>query len=333
MTGYERYMGVVHGTGADVLPRIPIVMQFAAEFIGSHYGAFAAEYQTLVQANLRCAEAFGFDQVSAISDPYRETEGFGGTVTYIRDGVPRCTAPLEEVKDLALLKTPDPLVSMRMLDRVEAIRAYARECRGRYSILGWVEGPAAEAADLRGVMNFLTDTAEDPAFTELLMDRCLETGIAFARAQIQAGADTVGIGDAIASQISPEFYGAVIQPREKVLIRAIQESGALARLHICGDITHLLPGIRDLGVDILDLDHMVDPAKARAAVGPDVVLSGNIDPVGGVMQGRPDTIRAIIKATYAAAGNPFMVNAGCEIPARTPPEHLAALCEPIPYAT
>ncbi len=323
-------MAVVRGETPDILPRIPIVMQYAAEYIGSNYGAFASDYNVLVEANRRCAKDFGFDQLSAISDPYRETEGFGGTVRYVTDGVPRCTSPMETTKDMTALRHPNPRVSTRMLDRVNAIREYKKSCGGEYSIMGWVEGPAAEAADLRGVLNFLMDTIEDADFVCRLMDRCVEVGVEFAAAQIDSGADTIGIGDAIASQLSPGFYESFIQPRERILVKSIQAKGALVRLHICGNITHLLPGIAGLGVDILDVDHMVDIVRVRQAVGNNVVISGNIDPVAGVKDGTPSSIREYVKNTYASVGHPYMVNAGCEIPAKTPEDNLKALCEPIP---
>ncbi|HXX64044.1 MAG TPA: uroporphyrinogen decarboxylase family protein [Bacteroidota bacterium] len=329
MNSLQRYLGTLKGERVDFLPRIPIVMQFAAEYIGSNYGAFAADHSVLVEANRRCAEDFGFEQLSSISDPYRETQGFGGRVTYVADGVPRCTAPLEETKNLSLLEHPDPRVSERMADRVEAITHYKKTFGGRYSILGWVEGPAAEAADLRGATNFLTDTVDDPDFLGELMDRCLAVGIDFAKVQIAAGADTIGIGDAIASLLSPRFYDAHIQPREKVLVNAIHDAGAYVRLHICGNITHLLPGIADLGVDILDVDHMVDIVRVRKIVG-GKVLSGNIDPVGGILQGTPDSIRTFLRSAYRSVGDPFMVAAGCEIPSKTPAENLKAFCEPVP---
>jgi hypothetical protein len=38
MTPRERYLAVLHGGRPDVLPRLPILMQFAAEYIGSNYG-------------------------------------------------------------------------------------------------------------------------------------------------------------------------------------------------------------------------------------------------------------------------------------------------------
>ena len=331
MNGLQRFRAMLRGETVDFLPRTPILMRYAAEYIGSNYGQFAADHRVLVEANLRCAADFGFDQVSCISDPYRETSGFGGIIEYVPDGVPRCTAPLAETKDLARLSQPDPLVSPRMRDRVEAAREFKRRCGDEYSILGWIEGPAAEAATLRGTAAFLMDVLRDPAFMADLMDRCLEVGVAFARAQIDAGADTIGIGDAIASQVSPRVYERLIQPREKRLVETIRSAGALVKLHICGDVTHLLPGIADLGVDILDLDHMVDVAEARRRVGARVALGGNIDPVSGVRHGAPARIRQTMREIYDRASNPFLVNAGCEIPSATPPENLRALCEPLAY--
>jgi MtaA/CmuA family methyltransferase len=331
MNGSERYLGTLQGKPIDFLPRTPILMQFAAEHCGHNYGEFAADYRVLVKANLACARDFGMDQVSCISDPYRETAGFGGQVKYVPDGPPHGTHPLQDNKDLARLLRPDPLKSVRMLDRVNAVRAYKEKCGHTHSILGWAEGPAAEAADLRDVTNFLMDLMDDEPYATELMDRCVEVGIPFARAQVAAGADTIGIGDAIASQVSPDIYNRLIQPREKKLVRAVQNMGAYVKLHICGNITHILPGIADLHIDVLDVDHMVDLTQVRTVVGQSVALAGNIDPVNGVLNGTPASIRQSIRRSYAEVGNPFIVNAGCEIPAGTPAENLKALCEPVEY--
>jgi len=322
---------MLRGERVDFVPRVPILMRLAAEHIGSNYGAFASDYRVLVESNLRCAEEFGMDQVSTISDPYRETQGFGAEVLYERDNVPRCRKhPLEEGKSLSSLPRPDPLKSERMLDRVNAVRSYKARAGGRCSILGWVEGPAAEAADLRMVGNFLVDLMDDEPYACELMDLCVKVGVDFARAQVEAGADTIGLGDAIASQVSPALYERLIQPREKRLIQAIQKMGARVRLHICGNITRLLPGIADLRVEVLDVDHMVDMAGTRRAVGSKVALAGNIDPVE-VLRGTPEGIAESMRRSYEAVGNPFLVNAGCEIPAGTPAENLRALCRPLAF--
>lgn len=332
MNGLERYKGTLNGTAIDIIPRIPILMQFAAEYIGSNYGEFAADYRVLVEANIKCAEDFDFDQVSCISDPYREAQGFGAEVKYVTDGVPRGTHPLAENRDISILAKPDPFSSTRMLDRVNAVREYKKKCGDEYSILGWIEGPAAEAADLRDIINFLMDLMDDEDYACKLMDLSLEVGIEFARAQIEAGADTIGVGDAIASQVSFDTYQRLILPREKILLSKIKEIGAFTRLHICGNITHLLPGIKELDVDILDVDHMVDITTVRKRLGDKVVIAGNIDPASGVLSGTPESIRKTVLQNYKDSGNPFMVNAGCEIPSGTPEQNLKALCEPIPFA-
>lgn len=330
MTGKERVDAVLAGRTADFVPRTPILMRYAAEYIGSNYGAFASDHKVLVEANIRSAADFGFDQVSAISDPYRETQGFGAEIQYVKDGVPRCRKhPLEDDPDLSKLLKPDPLKSERMLDRVRAIADY-RRLAGGYSILGWVEGPAAESADLRNAEPFLVDLLDDEAYACELMDLTVENAIRFAKAQVDAGCDMVGIGDAIASQVSPGVYEELIQPREKRLVKAIQAMGARVKIHICGNITHLLPGLADMAPDVLDCDHMVSLSQARKTMSARTVLTGNLDPVGTVLNGTPAAIREAVRAAYAEAGAPYFVNAGCEIPSGTPPENLKALCEPVP---
>jgi MtaA/CmuA family methyltransferase len=332
MDSYERYRALLSGEPVDCLPRLPILMAFAANFIGSNYGAFASDYRVLVEANLRCAERFGFDQVSAISDPYRETQGFGAEIEFVEDGVPRCVKPpLEDDPDLGKLNTPNPCASERMLDRVKAVEAYQQRVDGTYSILGWIEGPAAEAADLRGVSTFLMDLMADPDYACALMDRCVAAGVEFARAQLRAGADTIGLGDAIASQVSAETYADLIFPREKAMVDGVHAAGGLVRLHICGNTTHLLPWIARLGCDIIDLDWQVDLAQARETLGPAQCIVTNLDPVREVMEGTPESIRLSVRRLYEIAGNRLMVGAGCEIPPGTPDGCLEALCEPIPW--
>jgi MtaA/CmuA family methyltransferase len=331
MTPKKRYLAILNGQQPDCLPRIPILMQFAAEHIGSNYGAFASDHRVLVEAGIRCAEEFGIDQLSAISDPYRETSGFGASIRFEPDSVPICVKPpLQDDPDLTMLAEPDPLVAPRMRDRIEAIRAYKERTGDHYSIMGWIEGPAAEAADLRGVSNFLIDLMDDETYADALMGRCVETAIRFAKAQVDAGADTIGVGDAIASQVSKAVYDKLILPHEKTLVAALHAMNVRVRLHICGNIGRLLPSIATLEIDIIDIDHMVSLNAARTALGPRVVLAGNVDPVEGIMRGTPETIAAAVAACHAQAGDAFMVCAGCEIPAATPKENLAAFCRAVP---
>jgi uroporphyrinogen-III decarboxylase len=112
------------------------------------------------------------------------------------------------------------------------------------------------------------------------------------------GSDTIGIGDAIASQVSPALYERLVLSKEKKLVHAIKQAGAFVQLHICGDITHLLPGIAELDLDILDVDFMVDMRAVRECIEPKTTLSGNLDPVRCVEEGSVTGIRKALKQIY-----------------------------------
>ncbi|MCX5637008.1 MAG: uroporphyrinogen decarboxylase family protein [Planctomycetota bacterium] len=329
MNSYDRYMGMVKGRKVDIVPRIPILMHFAARHINASYADFAGDYRVMFEANKALVLDFGFDQLDIMSDPYRETSAFGGQITYLQTTVPRCTAPLADTKCLKTLAKPDPLRSPRMKNSIDCIREYKKFGCRKYSITGWVEGPIAEAADLRGVETFLLDLIDDEPFACELMDICVETAVDYAKAQIDHGCDTIGIGDAIASQISSSMYEQIVFPREKKLVDAIHRNGSLVRVHICGNIMHLLPVMAGLGADIIDCDWQVDMKQARRILGPKAVLAGNLDPVNAVMKSTPEKIRQDLKAVYEIVGNPYFVGAGCEIPPDTPVENLMALCRPI----
>jgi len=268
-----------------------------------------------------------------MSDPYRETQGFGAEIEYVKNGVPRCLRPpFEDALDPQAVKKPDPLTATRMRDRIDAVREYKRRVGGQYSIMGWVEGPAAEAADVRGLENFLCDLIDEPERSGELMDLLVDVAIGFARIQIEDGAETIGIGDAICSQMSVEMYRGLVWPREQRLVNAIRAMGAYVRLHICGNITHLLPFIKELDVNVVDIDWQVDIRYARQILGPRKVLAGNLDPVAVILRSTPEVIRRRFREIYGQVGNAYMVNAGCEIPPGTPEENLRAVCEPIQAA-
>lgn len=331
MTSKERILALLSGKQVDHLPRCPILMRFAAEYIGKTYGEFLQDHRVLVEANLRCAEDFGFDQLSLISDPVRETEGFGGVTEFLEHSVPICHGPLEQEEELdpGRLAVPDPMASPRMRDRIDGVALMRERVGDRYSILGWVEGPAAEASDLRGMANFFMDLLEEPEACADLLDLTKECAIRFARAQLEAGADSIGIGEAVASQMSADTYRELCLPRMQELVDAIHAAKGIVKLHICGNITHLLPHLSTLGVDILDLDHMVDLSTARKVMGPDTVLCTHLNPAVILQSGTPEEIRKAVREDVEELGMPCMINAGCEIPAGTPPENLKALCEPV----
>jgi len=329
MNGYERVLATLERRQPDTLAFMPITMMFAADQIGVPYGRYATDYKVLVEGQLTTARKFDIDHVSSISCPAREAADCGAAIHFFDDQPPAVDESNSLLQDKARLKTltvPDPhRPGSRMNDRVQASKLFAQKVKGELFIEGWVEGPCAEAADLRGINALMIDFIDDPDFVRDLFDFNVRMATVFAKAQIESGCDIIGVGDAAASLVGPKIYRDFVYPYEKQLVDNIHALGGRVRLHICGNISKSLKDARGLGVEMVDLDSMVSVEKARQDMGNDQVLAGNIDPVRCLRNSTPQEITEAIAACHRAAGANYIVGAGCEVPRDTPPENLVAL--------
>jgi MtaA/CmuA family methyltransferase len=328
MTAKERVLAALADRPVDHLPLMPITMMFAADTAEVSYRDYASHGEVLARAQLLTAERYGFDYVSAISDPAREASDLGAAVEWFDQQPPaiiESRALLAEKDTLARLRIPDPAAPGRMRDRVEAVRLLAESAGADRIVEGWVEGPCAMGADLRGLNTLMLDFFDDPEFVDRLVDFAVEMEIAFAQAQIEAGATLIGVGDAAASLVGPKFYERFVFAGECRLVASIHEAGALARLHICGNTRRILKGMGRTGADIVDLDFPAPIHEARAAMGLGQMLLGNIDPVRVLRDGTPESVAAAVADCHQAAGPRYIVGAGCEVPRGTPPENLLAM--------
>jgi MtaA/CmuA family methyltransferase len=330
MTGRERVLAMFAGKQVDHLPCMPITMQFAADRCGKKYYDYATNYRVLVEGQLRVAEEFGFDQVGCISDPAREAADCGASVLYTENYPPAIdgqNALLADKKKLASLKIPDLLGGGRMHDRVKAAALFKQKVGGDKIVEGWIEGPCAEGADLRGINTIMTDFFEDPGFVRDLFEFATEMGLRFAEAQVEAGADLVGVGDAAASLVGPKIYQEFIWPYEKRLVDGIHKFGAAVRLHICGDTRAILDGMGRLGAEMVDMDFPSPVWMGRKKMGPEQVICGNINPVSVLQDGSVEDVRQAVEVCHREAGNKYIVGAGCEVTRQTPIENLHVLTD------
>jgi MtaA/CmuA family methyltransferase len=303
-------------------------MMFAADLVAAQYRDYATDHRVLVRGQTEVAERFDASVVSAISDPCVEASDLGCECDFPENAPPAVReekARLVEKSGLIGLQSLPPEDGPRMSNRIRAVAALRQAVGDDLMVEGWVEGPCAEAADLRGLNRLMLDFYDDPSFVADLMDLATEQAIRFADAQVSAGADIVGIGDAASSLIGGALYRSFVLPRTARIVDAIHAAGAAVRLHICGTIIDLLGSIASLPVDQLDVDSMNDMATVRRSVG--VALCGNLDPVRVVRDGDPQLIRRALANCRRASGVPYIVGAGCEIPRGTPPEHLSAMAE------
>lgn len=328
MNGRERVLAMIEGRPVDCLPCMPITMMFAADRVGIKYLEYATNFEAQAEAQARVAAEFDFDYVSVISDPCCEVADLGAVVKWYDHeppGVDEANSLLVRKDSMAGLHFPDPASPGRMQNRVKAVALLKSRCGHDKLVEGWIEGPCAEAADMRGMNRLMLDFYDDPEFVRQLMEFVVEMELRFARAQIEAGADLIGVGDAAASLISAHLYREVVWPFEKRLVDGLHSLGTRVRLHICGNTLHIQAGMGRLGCEIVDLDFLGTMAEARTMMGPGQVLLGNLDPVRTLRDGTPESVYQAVAECHRQAGGRYVVGAGCEVTRDTPEKNLRAL--------
>jgi uroporphyrinogen decarboxylase len=278
---------------------------------------------------IRCSDDFGIDWVTVMSDSWAEAAAFGVEVHYPEDDLPQDTGGhLPDLKAAAELKPYRPLEHARCVNRLNEIREYRRACGDKYFVVGWVEGPVAAYADIRGVTQAALDLLDDAAAVSHAMDVITGSALDFITLQVQAGAHCIGIGDAFCSQIGPELYRRFAFDRERRMVEHIHSLGALAKLHICGNTQLILPDMIRTGADIIDVDHLVPSmAPFRAQLSNSQVFSGKPDPVRVIQDGTPEQIAEGVKRSWSETGGRCIVSAGCEVPPGTTVEHMRVFSE------
>ena len=331
MSPRERLMARLAGETVDRIPNLNIVMLFAAQFAGQRYGDFCRDYHVLVEGQLKTAEEFGIDILSTMSDPFRETNDYGVKISYAEDDLPRKMENLIEDSDEIAEKIHrwDPMSSVRMLDRIRAVESFKKLRGDEFPILGWVEGPWAEFADLADISDAMVMLIDDPDAVEQGMDVITQQAIACAEAQIEAGADVIGMGDAASSLISADMYREDVFPREKQIVEAIHRAGGKVKLHICGNVDHIIADMIDTGSDIVDIDYMVDADRAISLAHGRCSISGNINPTAVIFQGTEEDNREAVRWFVDHGDNRSIVSSGCEIPKMTPVGNVYAIADEI----
>ncbi|MEI6050579.1 MAG: uroporphyrinogen decarboxylase family protein [Bacteroidota bacterium] len=326
MTGLERTLSFIKGETVDHPPFHPIIMRWAAKYVGIKYRDFCLDPLSKCRAMILCAKDFDIDWVTVMSDPWAEASAFGIQVEYPEDNLPIDTGGhFPDAVSASKIRRYNALENQRCLNRLVEIREFKRLTDNELFIVGWIEGPVAEYVDLRKASEASVDFLLDPDSVEIAMDTIIESAKEFISLQIEAGAHCIGIGDAFCSQIGPELYNSFAFNRQKILVDHIHTLGAIAKLHICGNTESILPLMIATGADIIDVDHQV-PSMADfvSLLKPGQVFSGKADPVTIIQDGIPEIINKSVIDDLRQAGGHCIVSAGCEITPGTSVENMKA---------
>ncbi len=331
MNGRDRTLAFLKGEPYDHIPFHPLVMQFAAQKIGVNFRDYCRDYREQSRAMIEFAFKYGSDWLHPSGYAYCEAEAYGTEMIYPDNALPfpaRHFLEGDEVgsaPDVSKLRILDIESDRGMMNRVQCI-AYDKKLVGNeLFIAGHCEGPLAEYTDLRGANDTFTDLLIHEDAVKDAMAIITENAKNWITLQVQAGAECISIGEAMCSQVSEEMYLEMVYPLHKQLVDHVKSLGVYSKFHICGNSSHLVPHIFNLGTNILDIDYMVKTEdKFTKNMAFDQCFCGNINPVQEIRFGTPESITEAVKKLISEANGKIIMSGGCEIPLGTPDENYSA---------
>lgn len=332
MTGRQRVQAVLEGRVTD---RVPVCLHnflMAAKEAGIPLRDYLETPEAAARAHLVAVEKYGYDCILIDFDTTMIAEAMGAQ----RDCTPgepgHIAAPaIRSLDEVEKLKPVDPLRDGRIPVLVEAVRIMAKAVGDEVAIRGNADQCAFSLAGmLRGMQEFLMDLMEEPEDPRLhqLLEVAYESHQAVHRAVKAAGAHFTSLGDSPSGPdvVSPEIFRRFARPYQERLVRELDWPVVI---HICGDTGPILDQLAEYPVCGFELDYKTDARRAKATVGRQHVLFGNVDPSGVLARGTPELVREKTRELMEAwkPGGRFVLNAGCAIPASTPSENVKAFVE------
>lgn len=250
-------------------------------------------------------------------------QGEGNILRATRDYLPATRETLDN------LRLPNPTVDDRMPEKLEAIRLVRERFGDTVLVVGGCAGPYSSVGLLYGLQEAMLLTAMDP---DLLADTCeffVELQSAYIKAQVEAGAHAVWLGDcnAFSGMLSLDQYRKYAFPSCKRLVDKAHEHGAIVHLHVSEISTPYLLAECELDVDIINCGPAADIADVRRALTGKCCFSGNLDPIEVLMRGTPEEVEKeaerIVRIGYSQGGYVFCT--GEMNPRDVPVENMRAM--------
>jgi MtaA/CmuA family methyltransferase len=186
-----------------------------------------------------------------------------------------------------------------------------------------VMGPWTLSYHMAGVQEFLLWTLTDPDKVRRFLDHLKEVTIAFAKAQLQAGADVIVIADhATGDLVSPKTYQDFLLPVHQEINRRI---GGPTILHLCGNCSDRLRLFVEAGFDGYHFEWQIDTKMAAEVVNHEMSLIGNIANKNVLFGGTPEDVYK--QARYSIEASVDILAPECAVPLQTPIANLKAIVE------
>lgn len=267
------------------------------------------------------------DFVKPVIDSQALLLDLGMNVNQPDDSYGRISDPLanppEDVDDLAVYDPfaadECPLFTNSYVANLEGLASVLDE---DFHVCGFFWAPLTMAGYIRGADQLLMDTFLEPELADKMISKVTDFTADIQKKCIDSGATVMWMSDPTASEdmISPDEYRRFELGHVADVIKRVKAFADVPiMIHMCGETTHTMMMLPEVGVDCCSCDSAVDLAAAHENVKGRMALMGNVAPVTTLMQGTPEDVRRESYKCIEKAGleGGFILSSGCEIPRDT----------------
>ena len=255
-----------------------------------------------------------------------EAEALGAPVKVSEDEVPAVTGHVIETEDEARALVLPDIEDTRAGLYVEAIRKACELITDRPVFAG-VIGPFSLAGRLLDVTEIMMLCYDEPDMVHAVLEKTTEFLIRYIRAYRKTGAGGVMVAEPLAGLLSPALMEEFAAPYMKRIVDAVQDDEFIVIYHNCGGaVLRLIDSIVTCGAAAYHFGNAIDMKAALEKMPSDVVVMGNIDPVGQLTEGTPEGVYAATTALLeqCSVHQNFVISSGCDIPPRAKWENIDA---------
>jgi uroporphyrinogen decarboxylase len=327
VTGAERLLAACRGEPVDATPvwfmrqaggRLPRYLALRER----HSVIEIARTPALcAEVTLAAVEALGVDGAVLYADIMLLVEAMGIELELTTAG-PVLANPLRTRAAIDALRPVDPEADLGFV--LEAIGRVRAELAGRAAVVGILGGPftlaayLVEGAPSRDQVGLRALMHGRPDDWHALAEALTIASVAYARAQVQAGADLVQLFDTWAASLTTAEYERFVAPYARRILAAVE----VPTVHYVARSAAILDGLAATGPSVVGLDSRQSLVDARRRLGPKVAVQGNLDPAL-VAAGWGPTARGVDDVLTANGGRPGHVfNLGEAAPRDVDPSRL-----------
>ncbi len=288
------------------------------------------------EVTLQPLERYPLDAAILFSDILTIPDAMGLKLRFAEGEGPIFDNPVRTEADVNALPVPDPEGELKYV--MDAVRTIRRELDGRVPLIGFsgspwtlatymVEGGSSkEYAKVKGML------FDRPDLMHKLLDTTAQAVTAYLNAQIDAGAQAIQIFDTWGGMLTPRDYKEFSLRYMKQIVSGLKREAEGRKVPVILFTKgggQWLEAMVETGADALGLDWTTDLSDARARVGDQVALQGNMDPT--VLYASPTRIReevATILESYGA-GSGHVFNLGHGIHQHVNPDNAGAFIEAV----